>query len=324
VVRKIDWDAQIGRRLKMRDLHVFLTVVECGSMAKAAAQLGVSQPAVSEIVTGLEHAVGVRLLDRSQRGVESTIYGHALLERIRAAFYELKEGIRTIEHLADPTVGELRIGCPQSLASSILPPIIERFSTQYPGVVLSVKDVVSPALELPELRAGGLDIVFDRPLAHEDDDLNVEILFDDEMVVAAGMQTSWARRNKVDLAELVEEPWILTPPGSWIHTSVGEAFGARGLALPKAFLMTFCIHLRAKLLATRPFVSAFPSSFLRLNATQLSLQVLPIDLAVRPWSVVIVTRKNRTLSPHVQRFINHARAFTGSMDVRPKPEKKSA
>ena len=324
MARKIDWDVQIGRRLKLRDLHVFVTVVQSGSMAKAALRLGVSQPAVSELIAGLENAIGVRLLDRSPRGIEPTIYGRALLDRTRAAFYELKEGIRTIEHLADPMVGELRIGCPQSLASSILPPVIERFSRQYPRVVLLVKDVVSPALELPELRAGALDIVFDRPLAHDDDDLNVEILFDDEMVVAAGMQSPWARRNKIDLTELVGEPWILTPPGSWIHTSVGEAFQARGLALPKAFLMTFCIHLRAKLLATSPFVSAFPSSFLRLNASQLSLKVLPIDLAVRPWSVVIVTRKNRTLSPLVQRFIDHARAFTRSMAARPAPEKKSA
>ena len=323
MVRRIDWDVQIGRRLKLRDLHVFVTVVQSGSMAKAALRLGVSQPAVSELIAGLENAIGVRLLDRSPRGIEPTIYGRALLDRTRAAFYELKEGIRTIEHLADPMVGELRIGCPQSLASSILPPVIERFSRQYPRVVLLVKDVVSPALELPELRAGALDIVFDRPLAHDDDDLNVEILFDDEMVVAAGMQSPWARRNKIDLTELVGEPWILTPPGSWIHTSVGEAFQARGLALPKAFLMTFCIHLRAKLLATSPFV-AFPSSFLRLNASQLSVKVLPIDLAVRPWSVVIVTRKNRTLSPLVQRFIDHARAFTRSMAARPAPEKKSA
>ena len=77
MVRKIDWDVQIGRRLKLRDLHVFATVVECGSMAKAAVQLGVSQPAVSEIMTGLEHVVGAT--SRSQlAGVKPTIYGYAL------------------------------------------------------------------------------------------------------------------------------------------------------------------------------------------------------------------------------------------------------
>src|ERR1700722_741921 len=127
MLRKIDWESQIGRRLKLRDLHVFCTTVRCGSMAKAAQQLGVSQPAVSEVVADLEHALGVRLLDRHSQGIEPTLYGAALLKRSVAAFDELKQSIRDIEFLTDPTVGELRVGCPESLSSGILPQVIRRF-----------------------------------------------------------------------------------------------------------------------------------------------------------------------------------------------------
>ena len=81
MARKIDWESQIGRRLKLRDLHVFSTVVQRGSMAKAAQQLGVSTPAVSEVIAGLEHALGVRLLDRIYQGIEPTVYGCVLLKR---------------------------------------------------------------------------------------------------------------------------------------------------------------------------------------------------------------------------------------------------
>src|SRR5215831_13057056 len=88
MTRKIDWEGQLGRRLKLRDLHVFSVVVERGSMAKAAAHLGVSQPAVSEVISDLEHALGVRLLDRSPHGVEPTIYGRVLLKGGTAAFDE--------------------------------------------------------------------------------------------------------------------------------------------------------------------------------------------------------------------------------------------
>jgi molybdenum-dependent DNA-binding transcriptional regulator ModE len=90
----IDWEARIGRRLRLRDLHVFFTVVRWGSMAKAAEQLGVSQPAISKVIGDLEHALGVRLLDRSRRGVEPTIYGNALLKRGLIAFDELKQSIK--------------------------------------------------------------------------------------------------------------------------------------------------------------------------------------------------------------------------------------
>jgi molybdenum-dependent DNA-binding transcriptional regulator ModE len=101
---------RISRRLRFRDLQVFFAVVQCGSMAKAASELGVTQPAVSEVVAGLEQAFGVRLFDRSPRGVEPTIYGRALLKRGIAAFDELKQCISDIEFLADPTKGEVRLG----------------------------------------------------------------------------------------------------------------------------------------------------------------------------------------------------------------------
>jgi len=65
--RIIQWERQIGRRLRLRDLFVFFTVVRSGSMAKAAAQLNVSPPSVSEIIADLEHSLGIRLFDRSPR-----------------------------------------------------------------------------------------------------------------------------------------------------------------------------------------------------------------------------------------------------------------
>jgi DNA-binding MarR family transcriptional regulator len=102
----IDWDDdRIGQRLRLRDLRVFFTVVQFGSLAKAAAQLRVTQPAVSQVIAALEHDLGAKLFDRSTRGVEPTMYGRALLARGRAAFDELRQGIRDMEFLADPGGG---------------------------------------------------------------------------------------------------------------------------------------------------------------------------------------------------------------------------
>ena len=98
-------ETRISRRLRFHDLQVFFAVVQCGSMAKAAAELGVTQPAVSEVIAGLEDAFGIRLFDRSPQGAEPTIYGRALLKRGIAAFDELKQGIRDIEFLIRPEQG---------------------------------------------------------------------------------------------------------------------------------------------------------------------------------------------------------------------------
>jgi DNA-binding transcriptional LysR family regulator len=322
---KIDWESQIGRRLRFRDLHVLSAVVHCGSMAKAAAQLGVSQPSVSEVIADLEHALGVRLLDRSPRGIEPTIYANALLKRSRVAFDELKQGIRDIEFLSDPTVGELRIGCPESILSSILPAIIEQLSKQYPRVVPNV-DAGPTDTMIRDLLERSLDLVVARggqALADEStiDQLNVEVLFEDELVVVAGTQSRWTRRRKIDLAELANEHWILSGSGTWNHMVMTEAFQAQGLGLPKLSVKTLSIHLRANLLATSPSLTALPYSVLRLYGDRFSLKVLPVDLPVRPWPVTIVTLKNRTLSPVVERFIECAREVAKSFALRRQPRR---
>ena len=133
MLRKIDWDNQIGRRLRLRDLHVFFTVAQRGSMAKAAAQLGVSTPTVSEVIADLERGIGVQLLNRSPRGVEPTIYGDALLKRTLIVFDELKQSIKDIEYLSDPTTCEIKVACPLGVAFTVMPHVIERFVKKIRG-----------------------------------------------------------------------------------------------------------------------------------------------------------------------------------------------
>src|SRR6202521_2556274 len=106
----MQWSDRIGRRIKLRDLHILTEVVQSGSMAKAANRLAISTPVVSKAISDLEHTVGVRLLDRSVQGVEATMYGQALLKWSTAAFDALRQWIKEIEILTDPTGGELRIG----------------------------------------------------------------------------------------------------------------------------------------------------------------------------------------------------------------------
>src|SRR5215470_17874620 len=122
---------RIERRLKLHDVRVLLSVVQAGSMSKAAGQLGTAQPALSRSIAELEHALGVRLLDRSPRGVEPTAYGRALIKRGVAVFDELRQGVRDIEFLTDPTAGELRIGATEATAGAIVSPLIERLSSNH-------------------------------------------------------------------------------------------------------------------------------------------------------------------------------------------------
>ena len=131
------WESRIGRRLKLRDLHILFAVVHWGSMAKAAKHLAMSQPAVSKVIADLEDVLRVRLLDRSSRGIEPTLYAHALLKRGHVVFDELRQGIRDIEFLADPTTGEVRIASGELVVAGFFP-AVDRLSRRYPRIVVRV------------------------------------------------------------------------------------------------------------------------------------------------------------------------------------------
>jgi DNA-binding transcriptional LysR family regulator len=258
--------------------------------------------------------MGVRLLDRSSQGVEPTMYGHALLKRSIAVFDELKQSVSDIELLADPAMGEIKLACPLAIAFTVIPHIVERFIKKYPRVVLHLDEVASAAAtrDFRELRERKYDLILGREssLQVEEspvDDLNFEFLFDDQLVIAASVNSKWAtRRRKIDLAELVNEPWIMQGPHTWNYRNLAEACHARGIAMPRASLVTLSMSVITHFLTDGQFITAMPRSVAYFK----SLKVLPVDLPVRAWPVNIVTLKNRTLSPVVERFIDCAREFT--------------
>jgi len=310
-----DWEGRIGSRIRLRDLHVLSAVVRWGSMAKAASRLAMSQSAVSESIATLESALGVRLLDRSPQGVAPTIYAEALLKRGHVVFDELRQGVKDIEFLADPTKGEVRIACPELLSAGLLPATIDRLSRRHPKIVVRVAQMDTTNLEFRELRERNVDLMLARVAGtFVDDDLDIEILLHDPHFVVVGARSPWARRRKVTLADLMNEPWIF-PPNQVVMGLIKEAFEANDLELPSERVTAASILLRNHLLATGRFLTMLPDSVLRYTATQWSLKPLPIDLRIKPWPIAILTLKNRTLSPVTQLFIEHLRGVAKSLSV---------
>jgi DNA-binding transcriptional LysR family regulator len=151
-----------------------------------------------------------------------------------------------------------------------------------------------------------------RPLVGEGD-IDIETLFQDQLLIAAHMCSTWARRRKIDPAELVDAPWILTAPGTSVYLSVAEAFRGRGLTMPKISVGAQSGQARMSLLATGPFITAVPRSLLLFNATRYSLKVLPADLDIQGYPVAILTPKNRLLSPLIGLFLDHVRSVAASV-----------
>jgi DNA-binding transcriptional LysR family regulator len=303
----MEWSERIGRRIRLRDLHILLAVVQCKSMAKAAEHLAISKPVISKAIADLEHVLGVRVLERDRHGAEPTVYGAALLKRGVTVFDELRESVKDIEFLVDPTAGEVRIGCNPMLATGFVTAVVDRLSHRLPRIVFHV--VARPGeLLLSELSERHVDFLVARRLgALTDERLAFELLFDEKDVVVASLQNPLVRRRRIELAELMNQKWALPPPDNVVGAIAMRAFRARGLDYPRTTVFSDVPHVRMALVDTGRFLSIFPASALRFSANHPEIRELPVELPLARVPVGIVTLKNRTLSSVARVFIEHAR-----------------
>jgi DNA-binding transcriptional LysR family regulator len=310
-------DDRLVRRLRLRDLHYVMAIAEQGSVAKAARALGITQPGISKAIADLEDMLGVRLFDRNTQGTSPTVYGQALLRRSQAVLDELKQGIGEIGFLADPTVGQVRIGCGESTAAGFLPAVIGSFVRQYPRVELVVEqtDVIPPNYH--ELYERKLDLMIGRIVRpFREDALKAEILFQERIFVIASAKGPWAKRRKIDLAEIVDGPWVraqLDTPAGALHIG---AFAAHGLVLPPPSVATFSMHVALDLVLHHGFLATVPGIMLNLCEDR-GFKVLPVDLGIERRPMAVVTLKNRVPTPIIQRFIAHVRVAMKSLSVEP-------
>jgi DNA-binding transcriptional LysR family regulator len=309
----MDPDDRVLRRLKLSDLRLLNAVVQWGGMAKAATHLNISQPAVSKAIATLERTLGVRLLERNPQGVEPTVYGRALFKGGIAVFDELKQSVKQIEFLADPTAGELRIACSEPLAAGFVPTVIDRLSRQHPRISFHVVTADPVTITDRELRQRNIELaIAPTPGLNLGADITAEILFDDRQVVMADAHSKWARRRNMRLADLINEPWLLPPPGSIIGSSILEVFRASGLEPPRHQVVSFSIPLHHHLLASGRFLIMLPVSMARLGK-HLHLKILEVGIPGIPRPTGIMTLRKRTLSPLAHVFIDAVRELAKSL-----------
>jgi len=300
---------RIGLRIKLHDLHVLMAVVQAGSMNKAAALLNTTQPAISKSIAELERTMGVRLLDRHAQGVEPTSCGRALLAGGTAVFDDLRQAVKNVEFLADPTAGEVRIASTPLYAATFASAVVHRLTQHYPRIVCQLSAAPRESL-YRKLSDRNVDLVIlpkFGPIA--DEQFAFELLFDDSSYfIVAGARSPWARRRKIALPDLVNESWVLPPAaGSRAASVVTNAFRAHGLDRPRTTVVAAPAEVRISLLMTGRYLTIFSASALTLPTKRSEIKVLPVELPTESTPIGILTLRNRTLSPIAQLLIENAR-----------------
>lgn len=305
----MQWDDRIGRRLRLKDLHTLQTVAEAGSMAKASERLALSQPAISKAISDMERTLGAPLLDRSSRGVELTECGRLLVERGRVIFDEMRQGILDIEHLSDASRGEVRIGTSEA-ASVLVSQIICRLTRKYPRITYYVLVSDSDTL-VRGLRERTLDVLVTRwAPSLVADDLAAEVLYKAALAVMANRHHPLVNRDTLELVDLMEQQWALSPPSSVLGRMVADVFRRRKLALPSAVVSTISVSMQLKLLASGRFVSVLPLTLLRHRANSTWLRALSVDLTDSFGPVASITVRKRQSTGAVRLFQAMGRAVS--------------
>lgn len=295
----METDQWIGRRLKLKDLQTLAAVCRAGSMSKAAIQLAMSQAAISKALLEMERALGFPVLERHASGVEPTVAGRVLLERSRAVFDELGEGLREIDAFADPGRGHVRLGTTEAMLG-VVTQLVGHLSETHPGITLDVV-IGDTAGLLDRMRARELDLVLTRLLPSErSDDLIAQPLFDESMAVLASQEHRMAKKRQLRLADLMDERWTLSPPELPLGQLVARIFAAEGLELPASAVMTVSIYLRLNLLHTGQFVTVLPRSIAAQSLVRSWIKVLPVALPAPPGKIALLRLQRRKPSGATQ------------------------
>jgi DNA-binding transcriptional LysR family regulator len=212
---------------ELRQLRYFVAVAEATSFTRAAAGLHLAQQSLSQQITVLERALGVRLFDRDARGARLTAVGRLFLPEARAVLARADDAVATLGRAVRGEIGDVRLVFLATTANYLLPPVVRAVREQLPG--LAVTTAEASIAELVEgLREGRFDLAFTRPPLVGD--LVSRTLLTEEVCAVLPAEHPLAGRASLELAELADEPWVLTPRGSWEpwHRGYDDDFAAAG------------------------------------------------------------------------------------------------
>jgi DNA-binding transcriptional LysR family regulator len=242
--------------LSMRALECLVTIVEQGSLTKAAAALHMSQPALSHQIAAIERELGTPVVERLPRGIRPTAAGLAVVAEARIAVAAADRAVMAGKRVAAGSGGRIRIAC----AETMTVPVLRSWRRRFPYVELDLKEYTSADRMLDVLHGGGADIIVGpRPTLTDE---HIEVLGSEEIVVVASREHRFSHMDAVSLAELSAEPLVHYNPGNGFAVWVDQFAAQRGVVLPQPTLRTGSPRTAAQLAAAGMGVAIVPFSAL--------------------------------------------------------------
>ena len=285
---------------KLENYRVFCMVAKYKSFSKAAQELFLSQPAVSQSIRQLEEQLGAQLFFRSTKKVELTAQGQLLYEYASSALGLLESAEHQLSGLQTLRVGQLRLGAGDNTARHLLLPCLERFHQLYPQVHISIYNRTSMgSLEL--LRAGRIDAAFVN-LPIDDDRITVHWECPIQDIFVAGQKFAFLKGKRLSAKELAAQPLILLEQKANSRVYVQRFFLRKGVELnPEIELASY--ELMGELARINLGISCMVRQFCHRELREGKIFEVQLADPVPPRSIGMVSLKGVSLPPSVSRFL---------------------
>lgn len=301
------------RHLKLGELRAIAEIARCGSVLAASAALGISQPALTRSLAAAESKLGARLFERLPRGVRPTLYGDAVMQRVSAAFSEIRAAAEDIAALNGLSRGTLSVGAMPLAAAGLIPAALQRLIAGRPGLQVTVLEG-HPEYLLNELRARHIEIVVGRlALAEGDRDLSKESLYNEQLSVIAGSNHPLHRHRRLSLRDIVGESWVLPPPDTAFYRQVAQLFEMAGVDLPPHNVRTLSVPVSFSLARRTNSIAIVPHSVLTLGYGSSDVRALPVRLPRTRGPVGFIRLMGKGESPAMREFTACSRAVVASI-----------
>jgi DNA-binding transcriptional LysR family regulator len=311
--------------LNTRQLTLLVHLDEDPRLSRAASAAGLTQSAASKLLRQVEMALDVKLFERHARGVIPTRYGEILLRHARLALSELGLAHEGILALKTGVSGKAAVGTVTHPGTSLIPMAVARMKLRHAGIVINV-DVDSSRQLVQRLLQGSLDIVLGQELDPQGaDEVVYEPLAGDEPhAIIANAQHPLAGRKDLQLADLIEQPWILPPAGSLLRDKVAARLVELGMPLPTNIVETTSLPLITALLQQSNMIAALPEEAVQSSCEAGHLTVLLGDLPLGVGAFGLITRRNHKLSQAAQLMLSTLRELAPQVYDRRSPVRLQA
>jgi DNA-binding transcriptional LysR family regulator len=296
-------DAALLMRLRTRQLLLLEALGREHNLGRAAAALGMSQPAATKLLQQTEDALGVRLFTRLARGMEATPAGEVLIRFARQSLVDFGFAREQMAALRSGLRGRLRLGSVPGALPQLLAPALAAYKRQHPRVAVSLVVETSDVM-LDLLGRGEVDLVLGRPTqGHSDEELEIEPLLGEPQVAVVRQGHPLLAKEHLALDDLVRWPWVLQPPGSPQRSRFESALREAGLHARLDITETASTVATTVLLEASDMAAVMPASLAAHYARLGVLQVVPLELPLQVPSIHLVTRRHRELSPAAAGFV---------------------